>query len=167
MTELLRTPVQVVPCPIELLVRSEYGSGFDTFVRSHEVVRVVPGIYVRKEEWRALSPWNQYLATVHAVHRRRPDAIFVTESAAALQGLPYVGRPQYVQILAHQKGASRVTGIVRARFSVDEVTPVESGGILMTSMADTVVDIARSRHPAFGLATADQALRIHGLTRGE
>jgi hypothetical protein len=167
MNQLLSTRPRLAECPIELLVRSEYGSGFDSFVRSHAVVRVVPGIYVDEAEWRALSAWNRYLAKVHAVHRRRPSAIFIGESAAALHGIPFVGRPQHVHILAHQRGASRVTGAVRAHFSIDDITPVETAGILLTNVADTVVDIARARHPAFGLAALDQAMRIHDLTRGE
>lgn len=167
MNQLLRAQPDLVACPIELLVRSEFGSGFDTYVRSHAVVRIVPGVYVHEHDWRKLSVWDRYLAKVYAVQRRRPDAIFVEESAAALQGLPFLGRPQYVHVLAHKSGAARITGIVRAHFSIDEVAPVETAGILMTSAVDTVVDIARRNHPAFGLAALDQAMRLQNITRGE
>ena len=98
----------------------------------------MPGIYVDEKEWRALPAWERYLAKIHAVHRKRPDAIFVAESAAALHGIPFIGRPRFVHILAHNKGAARTTGIVRAHFSIENVSPIESGGMLMTNAIDTV-----------------------------
>lgn len=157
---------EIRACPLELLVRPEFGSTFDHYVRRNEVVRVQPGVYAHATEWRQLAPWDRYLARVHAVQRRRPNAVFVLESAAALIGLPFLGDPGYVHILADTKGAARITGRVRGHFSTDPVSPQASAGFAVTNVLDTAVSIARTRHPAYGLAVLDHGIRVHGLTTG-
>lgn len=157
----------VLPCPAELLIRREFGAGFDAFVRSTEAVRLVPGIYVQESVWRDLPPWQKYLTKVHAVQRKRPDAVFVLESAAALIGLPVLGSPMHVHILAEHKGGARITGLIQGHHCTDELVPVRTAGIAHTSPADTAVDIARRRHPAYAKAVLDQAIRVCGLTAAQ
>lgn len=167
MTNLTAAPVTIRACPVELLVRNEFGAGFDAFVRSTPTVRLVPGIFVDSAAWHALPPWEKYLARVHAVHRRRPDAVFVLDSAAALLGLPVLGRPQYIHVLADHKGAARITGNVQGHYLTDDLAVNRSAGLAHTSLLATAIDLARTRHPAYGRAVLDHACRVHGATAGE
>lgn len=160
-----RPPIR--PCPIELLVRQEFGPSFDRYVRSHDTVRLVPGVYVEAQDWRSLRAWDRYLAKVHAVGRQYPGAIFAFESAAAILGMPFVGTPGFVHVLVGHRGAARKRGIVQGHFVVDELSTVTIDGLSATTVADTAVSIARARHAAVGLAVLDQAIRGCGVTSGE
>lgn len=166
MPQLAIPSYEIRPCPIELLVRHEIGSPFDRYVASHDVVRLVPGIYVEAAAWKALAPWDRYLAKVHAVGKKYPDAVFVYESAAALLGIPFVGSPRLVHILADRRGGARTRGILQSHFFTDNITPILIDGVSVTSIVDTAVDIARVSHPALGLATLDQIVRRFEISPG-
>lgn len=166
MLDSLTKPAPIRACPIELLVRSEFGPGFDRYVRTHDVTRVVPGVYAHTPAWLRLPPWGQYLARVHAVRWKRPSAVFVFEAAAALLGVPFIGVPAHVHIAADKKGAARISGAVQGHFFTDTLVTTEAGGFTTTTLLETVVDLARVRHPAFGLAVLDHAIRVPGLLRG-
>ncbi|WP_110588653.1 hypothetical protein [Microbacterium suaedae] len=157
----------VLPCPADLLVRRTYGAGFDAYVRTHDIVRLLPGVYVDQTAWRDLAPWERYLAKVHAVRHKRPDAVFVLESAAVLRGHPVLPRQPYVHVLADTKGAARITGTIQGHYFSDPITPEQSSGFLHTSAVDTGVDLARVRHPAYGLAVLDHIIRTRASTIGE
>lgn len=118
------------------------------------------GVYVPAGPWRALPPWEQYRARVHAVARVQPDAVFSHESAAALLGLPIFGDPKIVHVLVPPSGASRLVSGVRAHRSAHDRAIIEIGGITLTGLLDTTVDLARHRHNGIGLAIADAALRL-------
>jgi hypothetical protein len=124
-----------------------------------DLIKVRPGVYTAAAEWKALAPWERYLARVFAAAMIYPDAVFSHDSAAALLGMPVFGDPVIVHVLAPAHGTARVVAGVRVHTSSDEREVVELGGMLMTSPADTAVDLARSRHAAVGLASADAALR--------
>jgi hypothetical protein len=74
--------------------------------------------------------------------------------------MPVFGDPVTIHMLVPPSGAARLSGGVRTHRSSEDRVIVESGGIAMTSPADTAVDLARHRHSAIGLATADAALRL-------
>jgi hypothetical protein len=136
-------------------------------VASHDVVRLVPGIYVDDVAWTSLTPWDRYLAKVHAVGKKYPDAVFVYESAAALLGIPFAGSPRFVHILADRRGGARTRGILQSHFFTDNISPVTVDGISTMSILDTAVGIARVRHPALGLAALDQTIRRFEISPGE
>jgi hypothetical protein len=127
-----------------------------------QVVRVNRGVYASAADWKSLPTWQRYLARVHAVAMLRPDAVFSHESAAVLQGLPVLGRPIVVHVLAASTAAARVTSGVRVHTTHGERELVDLGGVFATSPLDTAVDLSRHRHPAFGLAVADAVLRGAG-----
>lgn len=128
-------------------------------VRRGEIVKVRAGVYAPARDWRALAPWERYLARVHAVALLRPDAVFSHESAAALLGLPIFGDPVTVHVLAAPGATARLVAGVRVHTWTGDREILQVAGLLVTSPADTAVDLARFRHAAIGLAVADAALR--------
>jgi hypothetical protein len=132
------------------------------------LVRVRRGIYASATRWRDLPPWERYLARVHAVVLTHPDAVFSHESASALLGGPVLGDPETVHDLERDVDTSRYGGGIRTHRSSTDRDIVEVGGVALTSMTDTAIDLARHRHAALGLAMADFALRTQaGLSSAE
>lgn len=129
-------------------------------LRSGRLTRVVRGVYVATQQWSELAPWEKYAARVRAASVQHPEVVFFLESAASVQGLPVFGDPRSVHVLTGVEGRSRVSGGVRVHTTAQTRRMERVGGVLVPSLADTVVDIARARHPAVGLAVADAALRM-------
>jgi hypothetical protein len=150
----------VIPSPIALL-RGHDVPHADRAVRRGELLRIAPDVFAFATDWEPLAPWDKYLARVHATALRHPDAVFALESAAALRGLPVLGAPRDVHVVASPLATSRVTAGVRVHTA--EILPcVEMiGGLLVVDAAHTAVGIARLRHHAIGLAVADAVLREH------
>jgi hypothetical protein len=148
---------------VPLVRRRDGHLGVDSAVRSGALRRLAPGVYAAADRWRDLTPQQRYLARVYAYAHVHPDATFAFESAAALRGLPLIGEPAEIHVLASYAGASRLIGDVRVHAAGDDRAVERIDGILVTSPEDIAVDIARSRHPAIGLMTADAVLRLRGL----
>lgn len=157
----------VAPCPIELFVRARDPVALDAGLRSGGLKRVMTGVYAQADAWEELPVWDRYLARVHAVRARRPETVFLLESAAALLGLPVLGSPRHVHVLARTTSASRITGAVQGHYAAHPVAVETSEAFSRTSLLDTVVDIARARHPVYALAVLDHAARHAGLTPAE
>ncbi|WP_051171921.1 hypothetical protein [Microbacterium indicum] len=160
------TPLQTFrTAPIELVTRANLGDDdFHRWRREHDVFRVRPAVYADRDTWWALPPWDRYLARVHAAALRMPRAVFARESACALLGLPVLGEPTEIHVLVRRPGAARITGDVQGHFATDELELLRADGLASVSARDTVVDIARSGHPAYALAVADAAMRESGIT---
>ena len=124
------------------------------------LVKVRHGVYASALLWKALAPWDRYLARVHAVALVHPGAVFCCESAAALLGMPVFGDPVAVHVLVDRSGTARLDAGVRSHRAGHDRTILESSGIALTSPADTAIDLARHRHAAVGRSVADAALRI-------
>lgn len=148
----------VMTSPVPLLRRTDV-SHPERAVDRGDLVKVRHGVYSPADLWRALAPWDRYLARVHAVALLHPDAVFSHDSAAALLGLPVFGDPHTVHVLADPTGAARLVAGIRVHTHAADRTIVEIGGLLMSGILDTAVDLARLRHRAIGLAMADAALR--------
>ena len=147
-----------VASPVPLITRADAPHA-DRAVRGGELVPVARGVFAPAEVWRPLPPWEKYLARVHAAAQSYPDAVFVAESGAALRGLPVFGQPPEVHLLLPHPSKSRaLTGI---RVHTTERMPEHEriGGIQVATAEEIAVDIARTRHPAVGLAVAGAALR--------
>lgn len=154
----LLTPDDVVGCPVALILASDVPHA-DRAARSGVLVRLARGVYAGAAAYRDLPPWSRYLARVHAVALAWPDAIFVLESAAVLRGLPIFGEPADVHILVAAPHKARAQRGIRVH-SAERMPVIERvGAVWVASVLDTVVDIARLRHPAVGLAVACAALR--------
>lgn len=93
----------------------------------------------------------------------RMEAVASHETAAALWGIPTLGRWQQVQVTRARRcqGATREydgTVLYHARLDGDHVTVHR--GVPMTTPARTVMDIARNRSFRAGVVAADAALRM-------
>lgn len=148
----------VVPSPVPLLRPPDVPRPDLALLRG-DIVRVRHGVYAPATARSALAPWERYLARVHAAALTIPDAVFSHESAAALRGLPIVGEPDAVHALRTGHGTSRQLHGVRTHTSRGPFDIEPIGGILTTSVVETTVGLARLRHPAYGLAVADAAVR--------
>ncbi|MFV0372826.1 hypothetical protein [Microbacterium sp.] len=156
---LLHDQSAVAPSPIALL-RSRDVSNADREVSAGRLVRVRRGVLAPAAGWDELAPWDRYLARVHAVALTQPGVVFSHESAAALWRMPVLGDPRVVHVTADPTRSARLVGGVRLHTSSDHDEVVDVAGILIATPGSTAVSLARSRHPALGLASADAALRV-------
>jgi len=157
----LSTPTGLRQCPIPLLHHKEAPHAERRIARGL-LVRVRPGVYADAAEWQALAAWNRYLARVHALILIHPDVVLCLESAAALLGMPIFGDPVTVHVLAGSTSSSRLTAGIRSHKGGLDRELTHVGGVSLTSISETAVDLARRRHKAVGLAAADSALRLDG-----
>jgi hypothetical protein len=125
-----------------------------------ELVRVCRGAYLPAAKWAARGPDDRYRMLVRAaaittVH----ELVFSHASAAALWQLPWLGRwPSRVHALAPVASGGRSTSIVQ-RHAVGVLPELECiDGLTVTSLARTVVDVARLGSLERAVAVADAAL---------
>ena len=133
-----------------------------------ELVRILRGIYADAAEWHAATPGERYLAMCrgYAASRAEPP-VLSHESAAAVWGLPLLGSPPHVVHVAtderrHGRRASRVRAHL-LRLSEDELAWRD--GVLVTSLARTVVDLAASAGVFTAVAAIDHVLHIDRFGR--
>ncbi len=135
-------------------------SEFFARARAGEFIALFRGIHVRADYWHSLDRDEQYRVRVRAVAASDPDIVVSHQSAAALWRLPSVGAwPRRVHTLADAAGGGRSTARL-ARHAVgvpSEFATIE--GIGVTSLARTVVDLARTASFPHAVAVADAALR--------
>lgn len=153
------------PLPPTLLrTRQAVSRGIDPRRPSSGYAKVRHGIYLPREEWDAAGKERQYELYVRAtVESMKVTAPLARESAAALLGLPVIGRwPTITHVVEKAEPGGRGSAHVMRHGTkyLPEVILVD--GIAVTSAVRTVVDLARMRSFASGLASADHALR-HGL----
>ncbi len=125
------------------------------------IVRVGPGSFASSAAWAGLSARDRHAQRVwEAAARMAPGAVFSHFSAAALWGLDVLdGWPELVDVAVARGSGGRSTGRIRRRTLL---TPghdtVRWGRHEVTTVAQTVVDIAASVPYIAGLVVADQAL---------
>lgn len=150
----------------ELLASGLSQGEVEAKVRSGSLVRIRRGVYGVAQD---LDPEQAHLrlilATMPAVH---PDSVVSHESAAVLHGLPVPRKSlEKVSLVRRTGGHGDSAGRLRVRATKlrdDEVTTVS--GIKVTTVARTVMDVARSVELEWGVAACDAALR-GGLERDE
>lgn len=122
-----------------------------------KLVRIRPGLWVEPQEG---SRRDTHRALLRAVlERSHPDYAASHISAALLWGLPLQGDASHVWITRDGRGHGRVRSNVhqvRAPLAPDEVTTLE--GLRCTTLARTVVDVARDRDFIEAVMVADAAL---------
>lgn len=137
-------------------------------VRAGTLVRVSRGVYSRPVD-RALSPHrvaeSKYLDRIRAVHLTQLERpLFSHHSAALLWRLPTIEPwPDRVHVVTGTTAGGRSTTQI-VRHGVDSGPPAVVEGFHLTSLARTVVDVARSSTFREGVSMADAAL--HGLQDG-
>lgn len=121
-------------------------------------VRVRHGIYADALAVARLKPWERYALRVHAFVRNHPKSTLCLESAAVLHGIPLFGECRDIHVFDAGRRSSRRFGDVAVHTSADPRAVDHVGGIAVTSLLDTVCDLARVLPPAHALAAVDATI---------
>ena len=137
-----------------------------------EISRVRRGAYLEIPAGRRLGDGDRFDAAIEAVVGTRwSDVVLGAQSAARVWGLPRLGRwPSTVDLIEPPASGRRSRNgvVIRRRGWVAEHT-VERGGLLVTSLAETLAEIAcrGSRLDALIVLDAALDLRRPRVTRDE
>lgn len=129
-----------------------------------DLVRIRQGAYVGQHTWAALDARGRELAVVRVVHDRLAVGTLSHRTAALAWNLPLVGERSagvHVTVPLGTGGRSR-RDIVRHATSLPVQETVHDG-FRLTTVARTVVDLARTAGFLTGVTAADHALH-QGLT---
>ena len=124
-------------------------------------MRVRAGAFVDPAAWQAGSSLEQHRARIRAVVATRAGrAVLTHESAAAVWGIPKLGRwPEQVHLadIAGTRPRSR-NGIVWQQSCIDESEIVELDGYLTTDLTRTLSDLARTAGFLSAVVSLDHGL---------
>jgi very-short-patch-repair endonuclease len=145
------------------------------WARRGQVTAVAHGVY-SPTAWlknMADDPRRMHAIAVGAMIKRNPDLVASHESAAYLHGIDLllpagVAVPRVTLTRSRkERGYSQVSGaLIRfAKLPDDHVTTVL--GVPVTSIARTVIDIARTTGFMEGVVAADSVLRTHAVVKVE
>lgn len=156
------------PAPLAVARRSDQLDAANTqrllrAVRSKEWTRIAPGAYAPTTEWEALTPIERHRALVLEVARRlRSPAVLSHFSAAALWGIDVLGGwPKLVDVAYPASSGGRSSGVVRRHtIGVDDLEMIPFGRHMLTSPAQTVLDLARHIPFVRGVSAVDQAIWV-------
>jgi hypothetical protein len=125
--------------------------------------RIARGAYLSEAEWRNANPRDRYVARVTAVAlTRRTPAVVSHWSAAAFWDLPRLGEwPEAIHLTVPASASSgSKNGITKHRAVLLDDDVEEVGGIAITSLGRTILDIAATSSFRDAVAAADAALRV-------
>lgn len=130
--------------------------------------RVAVGAYVPAEIWQSLAPRQKYLARVRAIAETRKNRPVLSHwSAAAIHDLPIIGDwPQSVHVtVSPTSGGRSRNGVVKHSVQLGEGDAEERDGLLVTSIARTVLDIAATSNFLSAVTMMDRALHVDRFGR--
>ena len=141
------------------IARAGTATQFYRAAQAGRFTKVAHGVYLPADYWSTLDADARYLATIHAVDATaRVARVHSHLSAAALWRLPIIGPwPNRVHILARAP-MSRSRSQWTAHVADIDPQGVVINGVLTTSLARTVVDVARTAFLSTSVAMADRAL---------
>lgn len=126
-----------------------------------EAIRVAPGSYANAAYWRGLTPIEQHRVRVYeAASRVRQVTVFSHHAAAAVWGIDILGPwPQKVDTRVGRAAGGRSTGLIaRHALGVEGIDLRPWNGHLLTSPAQTAIDLAATMPYMHGVICVDQAL---------
>lgn len=123
------------------------------------LVRVRPGVFVRADRWSGLWPQERHALTVRAAARTVRTGVFSHASAAAVWGVPLVETPRTVHVSVPWSGGGASSPGITRHTVRGEVASVESDGVLVTPVLDTVLDLAMSAPFSHAAVAADHGVR--------
>lgn len=130
--------------------------------------RIGPGCYVERSGFEALSPEAQHIVRMRAADAVSPEPLtFSHWSAAALWGLPVLrSRLQTVHDTIPEGADQHRQGLTAHRHHLDEASVALVGGLRVTAVARTVIDVAGGASFEEGVMVADRVL-LMGMPREE
>lgn len=123
--------------------------------------RIAPGVFTRSEQWLALTPMHRHRRRVYEVARRlAPGAIISHAAAAAVHGIDMLTPwPERVDLTRGAAAGGRSTGVIRRHTrALDAIATEPFGRHLITTTAQTALDLARSLPFLPAVASLDQAI---------
>ena len=134
-------------------------------LKTGELVSPMRDLFARPDYWAALSPEQQHLHKIRALQKLHPNWTFCGASAALLHGLS-VSRRHLRQInVATNSGRRNVMDEQIVNVHLNEKETCVVNGIRATSLLRTTFDCMRNMDFRDGLAVADSALKVGGLSR--
>ncbi len=129
--------------------------------RAGSHVRVKRGVYVAAADWVQRTEQERHLIRMSAFAHNRPTLVFSHRSAAIAHGLPLVGHTSAEVHVTDRRanGGRSDVGIIRHCVGLGQSDVVWSGGLLVTSVARTLIDLALSEEFREALVPLDAALR--------
>lgn len=132
--------------------------------------RLRPGTYASRDDLDTLDPIAVHRLRAEAALRvASPDAVLSHQSAAAVHGLEMWNTPlRRVHLTRNRTGGGRRTGLRHvhvAELADHETTEID--GLRVTTLARTVLDLARSLSFEEAVVAGDHALRTTALTSAE
>lgn len=123
--------------------------------------RVARGAFVDATEWQGLDDAARYRLKVSAV-AQRSSGVVSHESAAALHGLPLLGRwPDDVHVtIDAARGGRSSPGVRRHATGIDDQDVTLIDGIPVTTAARTALDVAATASFAQGVVMMDRVLHV-------
>ncbi|MBU4335489.1 MAG: type IV toxin-antitoxin system AbiEi family antitoxin domain-containing protein [Actinobacteria bacterium] len=128
-------------------------------VAGGQLVRVSRGAYVDAQSWAGADARGRHLLRMAAAATRLDLPVFSHHSAAAAHRLPVLGSwPEKVHVTAPCATGGRSQLDVVRHCTADVVATADVAGLVVTNLARTVVDLARTQSMSCGLVAADAAL---------
>jgi hypothetical protein len=148
------------------IARAGTQTAFYRSVRAGRFQQLCRAVYIPKHVWDRLSTDDQFRARVHAVARVAGDGVVFSHlSAAALWRLPMVGQwPPLPEVLRVSASGGRSRPAYRAHLADVPSATALVDGVRITTLARTVIDVARTTLLGTAVAMADAALA--GVTPG-
>ncbi len=131
-------------------------------VQEGALIRIRRGIFAPRTAWESARPEDRHAALVRATLAiaSRDDRPVSHLSAAALHGLPIVGRvPAEVHLWDGTAGGGSSAPGLRTHRGGTRPDTVEIDGLVVTSLARTVVDVASTEPFVTAVCVLDAALR--------
>jgi hypothetical protein len=130
--------------------------------------RLASGVYVQAAPWAELNRLEQYLLRIRATaETRRAGMVLSHWSATAIHGLPILGSwPRAVHFTVGRVSGGRSRGdVVKHALEVGSEDVVNVGGLTVTSLARTVLDMAVSADPLTATMIVDRSLLVDRFSR--
>lgn len=134
--------------------------------KTGELVRLVPGIYVRRrvdDAW-CDDPRKRAFWIARAYAKAHPDKTLCSFSAAVVQGLWVSYNLLYALYVVATPGETTHRSPYVFYRRLKDFETAKSAGVMVTCVEQTVLDCALAASFAEGLAIADSALRYYDLT---
>lgn len=130
-------------------------------VRRGVLVVIGYGAFADRTEWDAATEWEQHIARMTAAHQRMPGTIVSHASAVVLHRLPWITPvPDRVVLTDTRRTTTQRTRYVdKAPGAGTRVCTTLVDGLVVTALADTVVDVVLRYDRGRALAVADAAVR--------